>query len=283
MSDPIFPGFAKPTTDFGAVQNDMRTTPLYIEVDLSTARTIAAGSALTFNVNGNSLFIDQDPNSGWAQIVYQDDARSGYTYVTAYPGFGAKVGFTRLIIQNDAQPGKILRVIYGVDMDLFPSLGAGIFATINVQSGEFQRTLDGIAYAGACITGAVVGGYAAAQVSNESTDKNIVISQVYISGTPAQEVQLGFGVGALASPVGWLGNKLAGAADSAAARLRRGAPGSPPTVTTVLEYINLANNAAERYVIQEPYVIPPGYALNVYSVSTGTTLWVTFNGYETDA
>ena len=128
-----FAGFAAPLSDFQAVRDQRRTMPLYYTVDLSTARSIAAGTAQRLDLQGNSFYADPVQDSaglniaGYAVVHFQDQSLSPQgTPFTVGPQFIAKVPFTQLLIENYAQAGKVLRIAYGVDIDFSPGLNASV-------------------------------------------------------------------------------------------------------------------------------------------------------------
>jgi hypothetical protein len=126
MND-VFPGLLTPTTEFSAVRARRRTGPLYYDVDLSSARSLAAGTALVLPLAANSIYIDQRASTGFAVLHFQDDTfNAGNTPVTVFAGFIARVPFTQLIVENAAQPGSTLRIIYGVDLEFIPGTGSGV-------------------------------------------------------------------------------------------------------------------------------------------------------------
>lgn len=109
------------STDFRSVRDGRNSPDFYFDVDLSTARSIAAGTALIVNVAGNSFYCDANPGDGNAVVKFQDtnlDRVSTPFYVS--PGFIAKIPFTQMLIENVAQPGKKIRIAYGVDVEFFP-------------------------------------------------------------------------------------------------------------------------------------------------------------------
>lgn len=137
-----FPGFRRPTSDFGAVRTDFQTGPLMYELDLTTARSIGAGTVAILAIAGNALYVDQAADVGNATLIFQDDSniRPARVYVAA--GFNYRGPWTRLMIENTAQPGKMLRFFYGVDIDFQPGLNAQVQITGTVAVQE-----QGIAYA----------------------------------------------------------------------------------------------------------------------------------------
>lgn len=120
-----FPGVLQPSSDFGAVRDRRSTGPLYIDVDLSVARSAAAGTQLELNIAGNLIYFDQRPASGFATLYLDEDER-GSTPLTVFAGWKARIPFTRVMIENLAQPGLTLRLVYGTDIDLDPGVGAGV-------------------------------------------------------------------------------------------------------------------------------------------------------------
>lgn len=120
-----------PSTNFAKVRDGRASMPLWIDVDLTVARSIAgsgANAALTLNLAGNSFYIDQDTaNVGTATVHFQDTnlgASSAPLFVSA--GFIANVPFTQILIENLAQAGKRLRIFYGVDIDFQAGINASI-------------------------------------------------------------------------------------------------------------------------------------------------------------
>lgn len=123
---PVFPGVSRPSSDFPAVRSELRAWPMYREVDLGSARSLAAGTAEVLPLCGNMIYIDPRANSGYATLHVQDESSIGNTPITALPGQVLKVPFTQIILENDAQPGQVLRIIYGTDLDFDPTNAAGV-------------------------------------------------------------------------------------------------------------------------------------------------------------
>ena len=120
MNRLTFPGVRKPLSNFDAVKTDLQTQLLVYEIDLSTARSIAANTAEVLRFAGNSLYIDKNSDVGNGTIIFQDDSRLKPARVFAQPGFIARVPWTQIIVENQAQAGKVLRIFYGVDVDFVP-------------------------------------------------------------------------------------------------------------------------------------------------------------------
>jgi len=131
-----FPGFSPPRDDVQAVRDDRRSKPLYYTVDLSTARSFAAGTALLLPIQGNVFYsdplFDLSGNSlaGIARVHFQDQNISPVgTYLTILPQFIGHLPFTQLAIENQAQAGKFLQIIYGWDLDLQPGTSNNVQIT----------------------------------------------------------------------------------------------------------------------------------------------------------
>lgn len=152
MNDrPNFPGVRVPTSDFRAVATDLQTGPLMYEVDLASARSIGAGTALILKIAGNALYVDQASDVGNGTLIFQDDSNIRPARVFVAAGFNYRGPWTQLIIENTAQAGKTLRFFYGVDIDFQPGLNAQvqIAGTVAVQE-------QGIAYAAAFASSAAL-------------------------------------------------------------------------------------------------------------------------------
>lgn len=125
LPQPRFPAMLRPTSDFQAVRDGRQTAPMYVDIDLATARTAGTSTCLELPIAGNVLYFDQRPGSGIATIYLENDDRND-TPLTVFAGFKAKIPFTRIYVENAAQPGLRLRLVYGVDIDLEPGIGAGV-------------------------------------------------------------------------------------------------------------------------------------------------------------
>jgi len=142
-----FPGVRVPGTDFAAVRNQLRTRPQYYDVDLSAARSIAAQTGLILPLQGNTLYIDQRAGSGFAQVRFEDVSPNS-TPITIYPGANFKIPFSQVAIENAAQPGLSLRLIYGTDLDLVPGTAGGspVIVASPTSGLGLQTTDQGDAY-----------------------------------------------------------------------------------------------------------------------------------------
>ena len=121
----------KPNSDFNATRDGRLSMPLYLDVDLTTARSITgtgANAALAINISGNSFYVDADTvNIGVATVHFQDTSLSSASApFSVAAGFIASVPFTQILIENAAQPSKRLRVFYGVDIDFQAGVNASV-------------------------------------------------------------------------------------------------------------------------------------------------------------
>lgn len=144
----------KPSIDFGAVRDGRRSMPLWLDVDLTNAHSIASGSALSINIAGNSFYVDADTvNVGVATLHFQDTnlGNSSAPFVAA-PGFVANVPFTQILVENAAQAGKRLRIFYGVDLDFRAGVNASVVSgTVNIgniQANPGNVADNGLGYGG---------------------------------------------------------------------------------------------------------------------------------------
>lgn len=128
---PVFAGFQRPSVDLDAVRDGRRAPLLYVDVPLDSVRTIANGSPIILPISGNSFYIDQDQSVVGNATVHFQDTNLGSASAPIYVGAGfiAKVPFTQILIEvKTAQAGKVLRIVYGTDVDFT----AGVNATIAV-------------------------------------------------------------------------------------------------------------------------------------------------------
>lgn len=140
---PDFPGFDKPSIDFDPVRDQRRSTLLYLDVDLTDARSMATGTALFLNLAGNSFYVDQDlVNVGNAVVHFQDTVSAGVAPVYVTPGFIANVPFTQLVIENLAQAGKRLRIFYGVDIDFQAGINAQVSISGTINAALTQASIS---------------------------------------------------------------------------------------------------------------------------------------------
>lgn len=187
-SQPDFPGISKPSLDFEFVRDQRRSTLLYVDIDLATAHSFAAGTQITLPLAGNSFYVDQDlTNTGNAVVHFQDSVNAGSAPVYVNPGFIARVPFTQVVFENTEQAGKRLRVFYGVDVDFV----AGVSATISIGAQPAPRS--DFTNAQKTVTNASTQMYAA------NASRNYLLFQ---NNDATGIVYLGFGAGAVTAANG---------------------------------------------------------------------------------
>lgn len=123
-------GLIKPSTDFRAVRDGRNSQVFYVDVALDTARSASAFTALELPISGNSFYIDANPNDGNAFVHFQDtNYDRGPVPLYVSPGTIFNIPFTKVLIENSAQPGKKIRIAYGIDVDFQPGSVSQIAVT----------------------------------------------------------------------------------------------------------------------------------------------------------
>ena len=144
--DIIFPGVRPPTSDFQAVRDGRRALPFNFPVPLGAARSLAngktedptdaSGKALAIQMAGNVFFSDPlfdlagNSIAGIARVHFQDTANAQSPYLTVLPTAVYRIPFTELLVENHAQAGKFLQIVYGTDIDINPGTSSQVQATL---------------------------------------------------------------------------------------------------------------------------------------------------------
>jgi len=117
--------------EFDAARNGSLIPLQHFDVDLSIERT-QRGCHYEI-LGGDSFMIDQDPDGGEMMVAFQDVGRQlSVTFVSCSPGTIYKnIPFTQIQIVNPAQPGKKLRILYGVGLDFTPGVTQHAQVTIS--------------------------------------------------------------------------------------------------------------------------------------------------------
>lgn len=286
-----FDGIRRPSTDFDDVQSRLRTTPLYFDVDLSVARSLTSApqTAAFFNVSGNVLYIDQLNSTGQASLIIQDDKSIGSTPLSVFAGFLARVPFTKIAIENVAQPGLKLRIIYGVDLDFVPAISPGsgtvtVAGTVSIaDTAGVARTLANSAFAASGGWGFVPGQYSFMQLWNKSVDTRLIVTKCmgYLTpDTASAPLALNGGpaiAGTLShNPI----NNYLGQPASTAAECRVGAAAVLPGNVGLLAWPAYTAAGQSIIALDEPIVIPPGYGLTVGSQVVNLTFFGFMQFYQ---
>lgn len=253
-----------PSSDFAAVRDGRRSMPLWLDIDLSTARSIANGSAQVLNIAGNSLYSDQNLLQGVATIHFQD-ATLGNTSapITVNPGFIAGVPFTQLLIENAAQPGYRLRVFYGVDIDFQPGTGGlvNVSGTVSVMDGAKARTAALQAFSGGISCALLAATYAAVELSNPAgSGKNIYVESLLVSSGVSGAYWVTPTATQLANLITNPASKKAGAAASS---MQLRTENLAARITSAFMSSFITANQPNVINFREPVMIPPGFGLVV--------------------
>jgi hypothetical protein len=132
----------RPEIDFAQVRDGRRSGLFYYDVDLSVTHNQSNGTHIVLPIAGNSFYVDKNPALIGNAIVHFQDTNFGTAPAPVFcePGFIAKVPFTQIFIENVAQPGKVFRIHYGVDIDFQP--GASSSVTVNGNVSVVDAALD---------------------------------------------------------------------------------------------------------------------------------------------
>lgn len=119
-----------PSTDFRAVRDGRNSQVFYVDVALDSARSAAAGTGLVLPISGNSFYIDANPMDGNAFVHFQDtNFDRGPVPLYVSPGTIFNIPYTQILLENTAQPGKKIRIAYGIDVDFQPGSVSQIAVT----------------------------------------------------------------------------------------------------------------------------------------------------------
>jgi len=157
------------STDFGRVRDGRESPDAYFDVDLSTAQD------QTFNIAGNSFYIDANPEDGNATVYFQEtDKLRGPTPFYVSPGFIARIPFTQIRVVNSAQIGKKIRVVYGVDTDFQPGSVSQVSFAGNVD-------VNGAIYNASIALNSLAAGAANQIIAPAANINGIILSNLCVS------------------------------------------------------------------------------------------------------
>jgi hypothetical protein len=276
--------------DFNKVRDGRRAPFGFYDVDLSTERSIAAGTQLVLDpIAGDSFYADLDPvNQGDAIVTFQDTNLSAHgspVYITR--GHIVYQPFTKLLIENAAQPGKRLRFFYGVGADFRPgaSSSVNVSGVVEVVDSSKARTeqsaANGSAFLG--VTTNVGANKPACQLWNPlGSGKNVFLESIILSSTVATGIDFGPYTTALLNASTAFGQKdfTTGAwgagqtrnENSAAALMSRSQLGSYCAV-----------NEPVVVAFKEPILLRPGTGAVAQGNAAGAGLIATFEWFEESA
>lgn len=279
---PKFTGLAAPSVGFDPSRQQLRSMPFVYDVDLSTAR--AAGSMLALPIAGNTFYIDQKQNGGTARVHFQDQTPSS-AGITVYPGFLARLPFTQIAIENDAQPGVTMRIVYGTDLSFTPTSAAGVslLNPVSVIDGTLSHTLANQAFWTGVGVAGVVGKITGVALWNVAgSGKNLVVNKIRamrdtagilamtdLSVIPPTSVSFGYPK--------FLGHALSTAGEFFTDVTQVALPG------VGIFNDQFAANTTQEFALVEPVIIPPGRGLGIYSPDNQVTVRSNFQWWEIGA
>jgi hypothetical protein len=279
-----FRGTRSPSPDFAAVRSDLQTTPLYVDIDLTVGRSLAGGTALDLALNGNVVYIDQKANSGYASMHFNDDAIKGNTGFTVFPGFLARVPFTKIIIENDAQPGITMRLIYGVDLDFVPAVSPGS-GVVSIVDGGKARTLANAAFLSTVVIGGVAAEYSHLQLLNPTgSGKNVILEQLWVATSVAsmQVIMTAYSIALSTMTNAAVSKKIGGAAGVAELRRQNGGTQLTSGLQKLIQ-APLAASTLLAFPLREPIVLAPGSGVIVQGTSVNVDLQAIWEHWEETA
>jgi len=269
-----------PGVDYGMVRDGRRSPIMWGELDLSVARSIQAGTGEVINIAGDAFYADLDPvNQGTAVIRFEDvnlSAPGAPIYITR--GHIIQVPFTRLLVENEAQPGKRLRYFYGVGIDFEPgsSSSVNVSGVVSVNDEGEARSDALVSYIGqGFISGP--GSVPHAQLWNPpASGKELIV----------QEVQLARANGGVSFGALCFHTAALGALGMQGAAKKAGSPASVAEIRTLdgaavlgttIAQINIGD--AAKYEFRDPIILPPGFGLHSRGTSA-ISAGATFQWYE---
>lgn len=266
--------FLPPNVDFGAVRDGRRPPFFHYDLDLSTARSLAAGTAEVVELAGDSFYSDIDPvNQGDAVVIFQDtnlSANGAPVYVTR--GHIVEAPFTRLLIENAAQPGKRLRFFYGVGIDFKPGAAStvNVSGSVRVIDQAEEITAADLAYSFRTAIAAVVGQFSAIQLWNPAgSGRELVVEEFGAVVTAPAGLLYGSNAVQLPTAATTPVNKYLGNPADANAQTYIG--------TNAAAQIAAADQlgffaSGDFRILPTPIIIPPGRGFIVMGDSTNVTL-----------
>ena len=280
MDTPNFKGMVQPFSDMAAALNQLRSRPFFVDVDLSAARTAAA--PLLLPIVGNCFYVDQKAGGGVARIHFQDPT-IGSTPITVCPGFKAGLAFTQIAIENDAQAGTTMRIVYGTDLDFNPGTGAGIslLNPVSVIDGAATVTKAGMSFlSGYAYTAALAANYSYLQLWNPvGSGRNAFTKKLSCMSTTGGFYARFYNT-AMATLIGNAVNKKNGGAVSSCEI--RGTQNAAALGTTI-DYFTDAPNKNVYQAFDQPIELTPGTGLILSPAAPNFDLTSFFDFYEESA
>lgn len=181
----VFPGVEPASIDFQAVRDGRRARPLYVQLALDVARSLAngttedptdtSGKALVIRTPANSVFSDPlyDAAGNYIAgivVAHFNDSALGTgisTPITLLPNSAESIPYTQLFIENFAQAGKVARLVLGVDIDFVPG-----FNSQTTIAGTIAAVEQGFTYGASFSSAALLGANVSQQVFAPAANVN---------------------------------------------------------------------------------------------------------------
>lgn len=148
----------------------------FFPVDLSIARSGSSALQLT-NITGNVLYVDPGLPGSPQENAYATLFVNG-SPLTVTGGFLLLTPFDDIKLENPAQPGKALRIVYGSDIGLTPGAFLNVLQTKSVENIDYTRSSvyyfsdSSIANATIIASASNIGGVVIHRLHAVSTDYN---------------------------------------------------------------------------------------------------------------
>lgn len=273
------PMLNNPGVDFRMVRDGRRSPLFWKDFDLSVARSVAAGSAEVFNAAGDSFFCDMDPvNQGVGVVHFQDTSISNVSApVYVSPGFIASVPFTQMLVENAAQPGKRLRIFYGVGLDFHPSgaQSVNVAGTVSVLDAGKARAIAGQSFIAVTGTAATVGLFGDAQLWNPlGSGKNILLRQ--FSGYMSVAGNLSAYYKNVACPA--LSAVVNSNGGVAGAKMGSGTIGVQPASAQM--QLGVPANSLFTYLFTDPIILRPGQGFSLIPFTANVAITANYEWFE---
>ena len=289
MADNIYGGvLQRPEVGFDAVRDGRRAPMFWYDVDLTPARSIAGGTAEILTIAGDSFYADLDPvNQGTGVVTFQDTNLTSHgapVFVTR--GQIVNVPFTKLLIENAAQPGKRMRFFYGVGLDFKPGAAStvNVSGDVSVIDGNVARSLAGAAFVWRPAS-PVAAARCHVQLWNPAgSGKTLILDALLVASTNANQLSVGLYNAMAASAGGSIYNVNP---DSAAATVGLAKSQNDP-LALITRYYGSAYVAGNSQVdftalLKRPLVITPGWGLVIGADLAGAALVGMGTYYEIDS
>lgn len=266
-----FPQASRPAIDLASVRGALRTVIETTVVDLSAAHSIAAGTALLLPIQGTAYYIDKGSDVGFALIHIQDQTFTPVNSINVFPGdANSNLPFTFWMLENAAQPGKVLRIHYGTDIVFNPGPNSPPSASELFVSAN-QAFIAGFAQGG------VAGNRTYTKISNFGPAvKRLYMDAVWFQDASAvTDIQSMYDVAGSPGPNGV--SRMPVGANSVARLQTNNFAADPGSVFSSYLFGQVQANTYIRFPMSPPIVLNPGDA---WHLRTNTLAVAISGGFE---